>query len=130
MKQEGESQLDEQVEWFHSFAEQPVAAIAAQASDTNRAWVARFVADCLPHHSFPPNLDPEQFAKEVKELRGNERGWNRGLMAALVQADDLVSSQGAQAAAASLESFANSCPWALFAEVARNQAARYIVSGE
>lgn len=128
MKQEDESQMDEQIEWFHSFAEQPVPAIATHASDANREAIARFVALCLPDHTFPTNLSPEQFAEEVKELRGNEMTWNRSLMAALAHADDLASSGDAQAAAAALESFASSCPWAFFAEVARNQAAQYIAS--
>jgi hypothetical protein len=125
MNDEAESRRDQEIEWFHSFSEQPAAAIAEQAKEANRERVAAFVASNLPDFSLPLKLSAEQFAEAVRELRENKSQWNRSLMGALIRADDLVASLGACAAAASLESFAASCPWMLYAEVARNQAAQY-----
>ena len=120
-----ESKLDEQVEWFHQFSGQSLSDLASQASEANRKAFACFVATSLPGHSAPEGQSPEEFAATVQELRTNERQWNQALCAALIQADDLRTSEDWQAAASKLEAFAESCPWKLFREVANDQAANY-----
>jgi hypothetical protein len=120
-----DSNLAEQVEWFHQFAGQTLSELADQASEINRKAIARLVETCLPGYNAPAGQSPEEFASTVQELRANERQWNQALCAALIQADDLLKSEGSQAAAARLKAFASSCPWKLFREVANNQAANY-----
>ena len=120
-----ESELSAQAEWFHEFAKQSIDQIALQANETNRALFARYVATSLPNHSAPENQPPEEFARTVHELRENETQWNRALMSALIKSGDLYDSHDRQSAVSVLESFAASCPWQLFQEVARDQASNY-----
>jgi len=120
-----ESDLTAQTNWFHQFAEQPVDELTMQANETNRALLANYVATSLPDHTPPLSLLPEEFARTVRELRENESQWNRALMSALLKADDLFKARESQSAMSTLESFAESCPWKLFQEVARDQAVHY-----
>jgi hypothetical protein len=120
-----ESKLAKQIEWFHQFAAQSLSELASQASDVNCEAFAQLVKTCLPGHSPPEGHSPKEFAATVQELRVNEHQWNQALCSALVQADDLLKSEGWQAAASKLEAFADSCPWKLFREVAIDQAANY-----
>jgi len=120
-----EAELAAQIEWFHQFAALPPDQLALQASEANRSAFANLVKVCLPDHNPPDSQSPEEFASTVLALRENERQWNRALSSALIHADDLRKSQGWQAAVSALEAFAESCPWKLFAEVARDQASNY-----
>ena len=120
-----ESELSEQEEWFHQFAKQSVDQLALQANEENRALFMRYVKTSLPNHTPPEGQPPEEFARTVIELRENESQWNHALMSALIKADDLYKSQEWKSAVSTLKSFANSCPWKLFQEVARDQACNY-----
>ena len=124
-KQMTESELSAQTDWFHQFAEQSVDQLALQANEKNRALFALYVATSLPNHTPPESQPPEEFARTVRELRENESQWNRALMSALIKADDLFKAQEWQSAISTLESFAESCPWKLFQEVARDQSVHY-----
>lgn len=114
------------MEWFHQFADQSLDEIADQASGENRSRFLSYVTTFLPGHQPPERLPADAFAKAVLELRTNERGWNRALMSALIHADDLYRAGDFQGAASSLEEFSGACPWKLYQQVARNQAARYV----
>lgn len=120
-----ESELSQQVEWFHQFSKQPVDQLALQATEENRALFVQYVSTCLPNHTPPEGQSPEEFARDVVDLRENERQWNRALMSALILADDQYKAKKWQSAVATLQSFAESCPWRLFEEVARDQACNY-----
>jgi len=120
-----ESELVAQIEWFHQFAALPPDQLALQASEANRSAFANLVRACLPDHGAPEGQSPAEFASTVHAIRENERQWNRALSSALIQADGLHKSQGSQSAISILEAFAESCPWKLFREVARNQARNY-----
>jgi hypothetical protein len=120
-----ESELSAQTEWFHEFAKQSVDQIALQANEANRSLFARYATTSLPNHSPPEGQSPEEFARTVHELRENERQWNRALMSALIKSDDLYKAKDRKGAISVLESFAASCPWELFQEVARDQAFNY-----
>jgi hypothetical protein len=120
-----ESEFSQQVEWFHQLSRQPVDQLALQATEENRALFVRYVSTSLPNHAPPECQSPEEFARTVVALRDNERQWSRALMSALMMADDQYKAQGWQSAVAALQSFAESCPWKLFEEVARDQACNY-----
>ena len=120
-----EPELSQQVEWFHQFAKQSVDQLALQATEENRALFVQYASTCLPKHTPPAGQSSEEFARTVVELRENERQWNQALMSALIQADDLYKAQKWQSAVTTLQSFAESCPWKLFEEVARDQARNY-----
>lgn len=120
-----ESEFPQQVEWFHQFSKQPVDQLALQATEENRALFVRYASTSLPNHTPPECQSPEEFARTVVDLRENERQWNCVLMSALIQADDQYKAQGWQSAMATLHSFAQSCPWKLFEEVAMDQAYSY-----
>ena len=120
-----ESELSAQTEWFHEFAKQSTDQIALQASEANRALFERFATSSLPDHRPAEGQSPEEFARTVHELRENERPWNRALMSALIKSDDLYKSKDWKSGISPLESFAESCPWVLFQEVARDQASNY-----
>lgn len=120
-----ESELSQHTEWFHEFAKQSLDQLALQATEENRALFSQYVNSSLPKHTPPSDQAPEEFAHAVIELRENERQWNQALMSALVRADDHHRAQDWQSAVAALQSFAESCPWKLFAEVAQDQACNY-----
>lgn len=118
-------ELSGQTEWFHQFAKQSTEQIAIQATENNRTLFRRYVIASLPGHTPPSEQSPEQFACAVVDLRENERKWNQALMSAIIHADDLYKSHDSQGAVAALESFADSCPWKLFHDVAKNHASNY-----
>lgn len=120
-----ESELSQQVEWFHEFAKQSVEQLVLQATEENRRLFVQYVCTCLPNHASPEGQSSEEFARTIVELRENERQWNQALMSALIKADDLYKAQEWQSAVTTLKSFAQSCPWKLFEEVAINQACNY-----
>lgn len=120
-----ESELSQQVEWFHEFAKQSVGQLVLQATEENRRLFVQYVYTCLPNHAPPEGQSSEEFARTVVELRENERQWNQALMSALIKADDQYKARDRQSAVTTLESFAQSCPWKLFEEVAINQACNY-----
>jgi hypothetical protein len=119
---------DEQIGWFHELASLPRAQLVAEASVQNLTAFRNLMKCCLPNHPAPEDLSAEEFAAAVVNLRENELEWNRALMSALVKADDLNASHGRSHAADSLRSFANSCPWQLFQEVAEDQTQAYNAS--
>ncbi len=96
-------------------------ALAAQATDTHRAAMNEFVARQLPAYPLPPELTDAEFADAVLSLRRNDGAWNR----TLVRADGMALAKDLPQAIETLRSFAAICPWALYAEVARNQACNY-----
>ena len=117
---------DAQFEWFHALAELldkhgPVAVNA----DTRSAML-RFVTEHLPGHTFPDEEDTNAFIESVQRLRESERTWNKALQAAIISACDRAEAGNPHVAANNLEHFASSCPWALFARVARGQASQFI----
>ena len=112
-------------EWFHEFAEQPLDQIALHANEMNRALFARHAAISLPNHKPPEAELAEDFAQTVHRLRENERQWNHALMSALISSADMYESKDREGAIATLESFAESCPWRLFQDVARRQRSSY-----
>jgi len=111
-----------EVEWFHDLAKLPVEELVQQATDVNRTRFRKFVTASLPGHVPPDNQPPAEFATTVLELRANQRGWNRALGEALIHADDQRSEGNLQAAISALRSFASSCPWKAFGDIARVQA--------
>jgi hypothetical protein len=117
-----EDELDEGADWFHEFAKLPVEDLIQQATDINRTMFKNFVIANLPGHVPPENQSPAEFAATVLELRANERGWNRALGRALIDADDIRSEGNVQAAISTLRSFADSCPWKAFRDLAHIQA--------
>ena len=117
-----EDELDEGFEWFHEFAKLPIEELMQQATDSNRTIFRKFVIASLPGHVPPENQPPSEFAAMVLELRANERGWNRALGRALIDADDTRSEGNLQAAISNLRSFASSCPWKAYRDIAQIQA--------
>jgi hypothetical protein len=120
-----DAELAEQVEWFHQIACKTAEQLAVLATHENRARFTRYAKLCLPAHAPPETVPPEEFAACVLNLRENERGWNQALMTALVEADQVYETNESDPAAAALRSFAASCPWLQFQEVARTQACIY-----
>lgn len=119
------SELSAQTEWFHEFAKQSIDQIALQATEANRNLFSHYAATSLAKHKPPDGLAAEEFAHIVHELRENERRWNRALMSALIESQDLYRSQNQESAVSVLELFAASCPWRLFQQVALDQAYSY-----
>jgi len=117
-----EDEVDERFEWFHELAKLPVEELIQQATDLNRAMFRKFVVASLPDHVPPENQSPAEFAATVLELRANERGWNRALGSALIDAGDTRSEGNLQAAISNLRSFASSCPWKAYRDIAQIQA--------
>ena len=111
-----------EIEWFHDLAKLPVEELVQQATDINRRRFKKFVTANLPDHVPPDNQPPAEFATTVLELRANQRGWNRALGEALINAEDQRSEGNLQAAISVLRSFATSCPWKSFGNFARVQA--------
>jgi len=124
-----EGRFSQQVEWFHQFAKLSVEQLAQLANEENRSLFLQYVRASLPKHDPPEAQSPDEFAHAVVGLRENERQWNRALMTALVDADDLHNARAAKEAVEKLNAFADSCPWKLFEDVARGQAAKYEARG-
>lgn len=114
-----------QFEWFHQLAELPPDQLAQQATPANQAAFAAFVEASLPGHVAPLADSGEAFAKLVLDLRQNDIRWNKALMAALIEADDLFKAREPSKAVSLLESFASNCPWLLYREVALDQSEVY-----
>lgn len=110
------------IDWFHSLAELGRDEIARRFSPVNLARLQAHVQLCLAGAELPWIGTPEQFAETVLDLRANESEWNRATMSAIIRADDLMLAGQAEEAVQVLQSFAASCPWLLFREVAQNQA--------
>jgi hypothetical protein len=121
-----EEALDQMFGWFHHFADLPREQLAAQATAANRTALSALIDACLPETPALDTLAPEEFADYVLGLRANERQWNQALGSALNHAEDLFQSEGKSAAASALHTFADSCPWSLFRDVAHNQVAFYV----
>ena len=119
---------DAQFEWFHALAHSLKAAGVGEVRASVRSDMLRFTAENLPGHSFPDELDNKVFIESVQQLRTNESAWNKALQAAIIKACDKAEAGERRAAAEDLEHFASSCPWALFAEVARDQASQFTIS--
>jgi hypothetical protein len=117
-----EDELDEGFEWFHELAKLPVEELIQQATDFNRTMFRKFMIASLPDHVPPENQPPAEFAATVLELRANERGWNQALGRALIDADRTRSEGNLQAAISNLRSFASSCPWKAYRDIAQIQA--------
>lgn len=117
---------DSLTEWFHALADQPHGELLRLASPKAIAKFRAHVARSTPGHPLPDELSASEFAEAVVEFRRNESAWNRATMAAMIKADDMFKTGRTTEAAASLEAFANSCPWALFKEAALNQANHYM----
>lgn len=117
--------LDKQIGWFHEFSDLPREQLAAEATARNRAALSSFVEACLSGKPVLDALSSEDFAECVFELRASERAWNRALGDALIRADEVSRGEAKVAAATALHSFADSCPWSQFREIALDQAASY-----
>ncbi len=117
---------DAQFEWFHSLAQSLEEFGAVAVNESMRSGMLRFAAQHLPGHKFPEEQDPHSFLEDVQLLRKNERAWNKALQAAIMGASDRAAAGEQQGASNDLERFASSCPWALFARVARDQASQFM----
>lgn len=118
------SGVENQIEWFHAIADR-LGEQDPGASEEAQRLLPRFVADHLPGHAVPPDLDARAVRLAVVELRRNEQAWNRTLQSAIVRAHDLARAEGAPAARAELRTFRESCPWAYLRNVADRQASAY-----
>jgi hypothetical protein len=116
---------DSQVEWFHMLAKALEAAAGEVIETTLRDDLVRFVARQLPEHLLPSNLTDAEFVDAVLSLRKNEGYWNCSLMQAIIEACDRAESGQPREAAEDLRTFASTCPWVMFAEVATNQASNF-----
>jgi hypothetical protein len=121
-----ESARDSLTEWFHQLASLEHSELVQKASIDNqeklRLHIERSVLEC----EIPTGLTEQQFANTVLDFRKNESAWNHAVMASLIKADELFKEGLAGEAVSELHRFASSCPWALFREVALNQATHYI----
>lgn len=117
--------LSQQVEWFHQFAKLSVEQLSQLATEENRSLFLQYVRASLPKHPPPEAQSPADFARAVVALRESERQWNRALMTALIDADDLHNAWASKEAVEKLNAFADSCPWKLFEDVARRQVGEY-----
>jgi hypothetical protein len=116
---------DDQTEWFHRLAALPEEELRALAPTSERENLIGFIRAQLPGTSLPELVEPQAFAEAVTTLRANERKWNQALQRALIEADDLAKERRRAEAKELLVNFASGCPWALFKEVAENQASWY-----
>jgi hypothetical protein len=116
---------DDQIEWFHTLAALPEEELRALAPTSERESFIAFIRAQLPGTSLPQLEEPQAFAAAVTTLRANERRWNQALSRALIEADDLARERRRMEARELLLNFASGCPWALFKEVAENQASWY-----
>ena len=121
-----DDELDKQFGWFHQFADLPREQLIAEATADNCASLSALIESCLSDKPTLDTLSPDGFADYVLGLRVNERQWNQALCNALIRAEELSQSEGKVAAASALRSFAESCPWYQFRDVALNQAASYV----
>lgn len=117
---------DAQFEWFHSLAQSLEEFGAVAVNEGTRSGMLRFTTEHLPGHEFSHEQDAHSFLEDVQRLRGNERAWNKALQAAIISACDRAAAGEQQGAKGDLEHFASSCPWALFARVARDQASQLV----
>lgn len=116
--------LGDQVEWFHQLAALPKGELLAWAGTESVSDLAEFVRNHVADCSVPERAPPREIVAFVVGLRGNEREWNRALQAALIRADDIKETSRDEAKQV-LQAFAVDCPWALFKEVAVDQASWY-----
>ena len=121
---------DAQFEWFRLVVQLLREQGASAVSETMRAGLDRFTRTNLPEHSFPAGLEQQAFAAEVLKLKDNDTSWNRALQSALVAAYDKAGAGEHLSAVEDLEAFARTCPWALYAEVARTEAERVAGLGQ
>lgn len=119
------NERDNLTEWFHELADNSHEELLRLASSEAIAKLQAHVARSTPEFPLPDELSPHEFADAVLQFRRNESAWNRATQAALFKADDLHTDGRSAEAAGSLEDFASTCPWALFKEVALNQATHY-----
>lgn len=119
------TERDSLTEWFHELASHSHDELLRLASPDAIAKLQVHVAWSTPEYPLPAELSPKEFADAVLEFRRNESAWNRATQSALFAADELYNGGDSAAAASELEAFASSCPWALFKEVALNQATHY-----
>jgi hypothetical protein len=116
---------DDHIEWFHMLAALPEEELRALAPTSARENLIGFIRAQLPGTTLPELVEPQAFAEAVTALRANERKWNQSLQRALIEADDLARERRRTEAKELLVNFASGCPWALFKEVAENQASWY-----
>jgi hypothetical protein len=121
---------DSQFEWFRAVVQVLRAQGGSAVSDALRDGLQRFTASNLPGYEFPAELDRDAFVGEALRLKDNDSSWNKALQSALVAAFDKATLGEHCNAAQTLEHFASSCPWALYSEVARNEASRITAMGE
>lgn len=119
------AERDSLTDWFHALAEHSADALVGLATDENIALLRLHISRSTPDYPLPEQFEATEFAKAVTTFRENESAWNRAVMAALIKADDLFKAGSISEAAETLHAFASSCPWALFKEVALNQATHY-----
>lgn len=122
--QDDDARRDVSVDWFHQLAGGDRDEIARRFTPESLARFQAHVALYLEGAEVPRIRTPEQFAETVLDLRANESGWNRATMSAIIQADDLLLAGQTEEAVQVLLTFAASCPWLLFREVAKNQASQ------
>ncbi|NTV95676.1 MAG: hypothetical protein HGA75_09700 [Thiobacillus sp.] len=120
-----DSLRDSLTEWFHELAKLSEEELRAEASPENIDMLRLHIERSVPAYALPAEISKDEFAESVQEFRRNESSWNRAVMASLVKAGDLFNEGLAYEAVDELHRFAASCPWALFQEVALNQAALY-----
>lgn len=116
---------DSHTNWFHELALHQHDELLALASPENIVRLQMHAAISTPEYPLPKLLSAGEFAEAVIEFSRNETSWNRATMDAITKADDLFNTGCKAEAAETLEAFAASCPWALFKEVAIDQAAHY-----
>ena len=115
----------DQVEWFHAIAAAIDAGTLGVSPVTLTYELANFIAVHLPGHRLPPSATEAEFVEAVRTLRESEKIWNQHLMQALVDANESAKAGSPQTATKILETFADSCPWALFSKVAKGQASQF-----
>ena len=111
-----------QFEWFHALAHSLKAGTCGPVPASVRSDMLRFTSQNLPGEAFPDTSDEQSFIDAVQRLRSNEVAWNKALQAAIVDACEKAEAGARKTAAEDLERLASTCPWELFAAVARDQA--------
>jgi hypothetical protein len=119
-----------QFEWLRAVVQALRTHGGSVVSDELRDGLQRFITTNLPGHTFPAALDQEAFVVAALKLKDNDSSWNKALQSALVTAYDKAESGEHYEAAQALEAFATSCPWALYSEVAGNEARRISEQGQ
>ena len=121
---------DGQFEWFRTVVQQLRTTGVGAVTVALRQDMGRFAESNLPGHAFPHLESDEEFVEQVLKLKDNDLVWNKALQTTLLRSYDFEAPTARENSVRELNEFAATCPWALYAEIARFRAEHLTGPGE